>query len=62
MLELAERLAAGLNFVRVDLFNIAGDITFGELTFYPGNGMLRFVPPEYDRYFGDQLTLPRSKR
>lgn len=58
MLELAEALAAGLTFVRVDLFNIGGEITFGELTFFPGNGFLRFVPPEYDAMFGDQLTLP----
>jgi TupA-like ATPgrasp len=58
MLELAEALAAGLTFVRVDLYNIGGEITFGELTFFPGNGFLSFSPPEYDRVFGDELALP----
>ncbi len=62
MLELAEALAAGLEFVRVDLFNIDGEITFGELTFYPGNGFLSFVPACYDRLFGDELTLPGARR
>jgi TupA-like ATPgrasp len=58
MLGLAETLAAGFTFVRVDLFSIDGEITFGELTFYPANGFLSFVPPEYDRRFGDEMTLP----
>jgi hypothetical protein len=44
--------------MRVDLFNIDGRIVFGELTFYPGNGLIEFTPREYDRVFGDQLALP----
>jgi hypothetical protein len=58
MLELAEVLADGFAFMRVDLFNIDGRIVFGELTFYPGNGLIEFTPREYDRVFGDQLALP----
>lgn len=60
MLEVAETLAAGFPFVRVDLFNVDGEITFGELTFYPANGFLSFRPADYDRVFGDELTLPGS--
>jgi hypothetical protein len=59
MLELAEALADGFTFMRVDLFNIDGRIVFGELTFFPGNGLIEFTPFEYDRVFGDQLELPR---
>jgi len=62
MLEVAETLSAGFAFVRVDLFNIDGEITFGELTFYPANGFLSFIPAEYDRVFGNELTLPGVRR
>lgn len=58
MIALAERLAEGLPFVRVDLFNHDGRILFGELTFFPGNGLTYFRPFAYDRIFGDHLTLP----
>lgn len=36
MLELAEKLAAGIPHARVDLYNIAGRPYFGEMTFYTG--------------------------
>ena len=60
MLELAEALADGFTFMRVDLFNIDGRIVFGELTFFPGNALIEFTPREYDGVFGDQLALPRA--
>jgi hypothetical protein len=58
LIELAETLAQGLTFVRVDFFNVDNEITFGEMTFFPGNGFETFVPAEYDRRFGDELRLP----
>ncbi len=58
MIDAAERLAQGLPFVRVDLFSTQGRILFGEMTFFPGNGLTFFRPPSYDRLFGDQLELP----
>ncbi|MGH2471044.1 MAG: ATP-grasp fold amidoligase family protein [Candidatus Limnocylindria bacterium] len=53
MLEIARRLSAGVGYVRVDLYNIAGRIVFGELTNYPGAGLLKFDPPVWDRIYGD---------
>ena len=58
MIELAETLAQDFPFVRVDFYNIGKQIYFGEMTFYPGNGMESFTPREYDYIFGKMLTLP----
>ncbi|MGD0638075.1 MAG: ATP-grasp fold amidoligase family protein [Nitrososphaerales archaeon] len=52
MVEMARRLAAGTDFVRVDLYNVKGRIVFGELTSYPGNALFKFEPPEWDLKFG----------
>jgi hypothetical protein len=52
MLEIARGLSAGVDFVRVDLYNIHGRIVFGELTNYPTNGRIEFTPPEWDLKFG----------
>lgn len=41
MIELARLLSAGIDFVRVDLYNINGAIYFGELTFTPKSGLGR---------------------
>lgn len=58
MLEIARTLSAGIPFVRVDLYNINGRILFGELTFYPGSGMGRFAPSEWDTTLGQLIELP----
>jgi hypothetical protein len=58
MLTVARQLSAGFAFVRVDLYAPAAAPIFGELTFYPGNGLQTFTPDAYDRAFGDHLQLP----
>ena len=58
MVELAEKLSYGIPFVRVDFFEVDDKIYFGELTFFPGNGMEEFEPFEWDRILGDWLVLP----
>jgi len=60
MMEVAERLACGIPFVRVDLFSEDDRVIFGEMTFFPGNGMILFYPPHFDREFGDHLELPAA--
>ena len=42
MMKVAEALAAGFAFVRVDLYDTPGGVYFGELTFTPGAGMDHF--------------------
>lgn len=61
MVEFAEKLSAGIPFVRVDFYNIDGKIYFGELTFFPANGMGRFEPKEWDKRIGEMLQLPARK-
>jgi hypothetical protein len=75
MVALAERLAAGLDFVRVDLYWVSNQAYFGEYTLYPGAALTPFVPWEFDielgrvwsegraiaeRWLGAQLALDAS--
>jgi len=58
MLVIAEKLAKGIPFVRIDLYNINGKIYFGEMTFYPASGFGSFTPDEWDFKLGAMLHLP----
>ena len=58
MKELAEKLSQNIPHVRVDFYNINGRIYFGELTFYHWSGFVAFEPKEWDKTFGDWITLP----
>lgn len=59
MIQLAEKLAKNIPFVRVDFYNVKGKIYFGELTFYPGSGFEEFTPYEWDKKLGNMLILPK---
>ena len=52
MVDLAETLGAGFDFVRVDCYDIAGEARFGEMSFYPGAGFDRFDPDALDLELG----------
>lgn len=52
MLAIARRLSEGIDFVRVDLYNLGGRIRFGELSVYCANGLMKCNPPEWDLKFG----------
>jgi hypothetical protein len=61
MIELAERLGAGFDFVRVDFYDLPDGPLFGEMTFTPGAGCDPFYPPEYDLRLGELWpTAPGS--
>jgi hypothetical protein len=57
MLEIAKILSKDFKFVRVDLHNIDGKIFFGEMTFTPASGYMKFQPKKYDRILGKMLKL-----
>lgn len=59
MIELAERLGQGHDFVRVDLYALEGRIVFGELTAYPEAAEGTFVPGEFDELLGAGWAVPR---
>ncbi len=54
MLWLADTLSEDLDFIRVDLYSVGRSIYFGELTCYPAGGLARFIPKEYDYFFGEK--------
>lgn len=61
MIEVARKLSQGIPHVRVDLYNIKGEIYFGELTFFHWGGMKPFVPEQWDYTFGEWISLPAKK-
>jgi hypothetical protein len=52
---IAEALSSEFSFIRVDLYLIGHDVYFGELTNYPGNGLEKFIPHDFDSYLGDKI-------
>ncbi|MGD0629522.1 MAG: ATP-grasp fold amidoligase family protein [Terracidiphilus sp.] len=52
MLRYAGQIGEGFAYVRVDLYEVAGKVKFGEVTFYPGAGLEVFNPQEFDALFG----------
>lgn len=59
MRELAWKLAKGLQQVRVDFYDINGQIYFGELTFFHFSGNCPFQPVEWDERIGSWWTLEK---
>ncbi|MFP5283810.1 MAG: ATP-grasp fold amidoligase family protein [Actinomycetes bacterium] len=62
MIQIAERLGAGTDFVRVDLYVLRDRLVVGELTNYPAGGAAPFHPPSFDREFGRPWRVPRRYR
>ncbi len=60
MIKLSEKLSANIPFVRVDFYEVDNEVFFGELTFYPGNGMEEFEPEEWDYKLGEWIKLPEK--
>ena len=58
MLELAARLAAGFGFVRVDFYEVGERLLFGEMTFTPESGLMRFEPDSVDADLGARWPWP----
>ncbi len=57
MLLIAKKLSKGINFLRVDLYNIDSKIYFGELTFFPASGFGKFRPKEWALKLGDLIKI-----
>jgi hypothetical protein len=62
MVSAAERIAGDLDFLRVDLYNMAGEIYLGEVAAYPGSGLERHRPYAYDVLLGSRWRLPSPDR
>lgn len=57
MLSIAERIANGFPFLRVDLYNVGGKIYFGEMTFTPRGGFQASLNEEAQYELGKEIDL-----
>lgn len=57
MIHIAKVLSEGFSHVRVDLYNVDGEIFFGEMTFTNGSGYELIYPEEYNNMLGDLWVL-----
>jgi hypothetical protein len=60
LIDIAERLAAPFEFMRVDLYSDGSRILVGELTSYPGNCASPLIPFEYNEVLGPLFTDQRA--
>ena len=58
MKKLAEKLSEGTPQLRVDFYEVNGKVYFGEMTFFHCSGMAPFHPVEWNRIFGEWVSLP----
>jgi hypothetical protein len=58
MIEKATLLSQRFHYVRVDFYEVDGQLFFGELTFTPGGGRQHFESIEVDKLWGSKLKLP----
>ena len=62
MIQLAEVLSRNISFVRIDFYEVNGQIYFGEITFYPGSGFEGFSPESFDYLLGSWIRLPYASK
>lgn len=62
LLEVASRLAAGLDYIRVDLYDVGGTVYFGEMTPWDAGGLKVLQPSWWDAEWGRRWTLPAGER
>lgn len=56
MIIVGEKLSEDFPFARIDLYNVDGTIVFGEITFYPWSGYVKFTPTIFDMQLGAYFT------
>lgn len=61
MKALAAKLSEGIPHVRVDFYEVNGQVYFGEMTYSHWGGMTPFEPEEWDYKFGSWIKLPAKR-
>lgn len=61
MIGIAEKLSESLPELRVDLYEVAGKVYFGEMTFYSQSGFDTDITREADKVLGNKLNIQRIK-
>lgn len=59
MRKYADEIAKLFDYVRVDFYDVDGQMYFGEVTLHHGGGHDVFTPSKYDLYFGEKMLLTR---
>ena len=59
MKKLAAQLSRDIPFLRVDFYEVDGQIYFSELTFFPVGGTMPFTPEIWDEKLGKLIKLPK---
>ncbi|OAE02754.1 hypothetical protein A6A22_15960 [Arthrobacter sp. OY3WO11] len=62
MLAAAAMLGQPFDFIRVDFYEVGGEVIFGELTPYPGGGIEPYSPRSLDAVLGSKWTLPQLQQ
>lgn len=57
MLQLVSELSKGFAYVRVDMYEHNEKVFFGEMTFTPASGMMKFEPDEWDYKLGKMWDI-----
>lgn len=60
MIFIAEQLSHKFSFVRVDLYEVNDFILFGEMTFTPTSGNMKWEPQEMNLQYGNLINLPEK--
>lgn len=59
--DMAEKLSAGIPFVRVDFFVDGEEWYFAEMTFYNNGGFVLLEPEKWEYYFGELISIEGKK-
>lgn len=57
MVEIASKLSKGFPIVRIDFYDTKDKFYIGEMTFYPGGGVGKYNPSNWDLEFGKLINL-----
>ncbi len=57
MKKIAEKVSCNMPFIRVDFYEVNGQLFIGELTLFPGSGLETFEPSEWDGILGNWIKL-----
>ncbi len=61
MKAIARRLSEGLPYIRIDYYEVEGQLYVGELTLHPASGWLEFIPESADDLVGSWVELPQRR-
>lgn len=61
MITIANTLSENIPHLRVDIYEVDGNVYVGELTFCEASGFCQFTPDKYNRILGDWIDISRCE-